>query len=1054
MDDINVSLKQENDFSVHLHADSKLQQELEAARARAEQLDSELKRTRHTVEQLSNELNNLKTTRGIIELENQLDEFRNTASRSLSEFKDFLTTVQLQDFANVGEGFYRFREWFHNISEGAQTVSEAIAEVKAEYSELIRSSSRDSSGSIDSQMLRTFTSTLQSVASSIDEVRAKLTEFQENGIRAIPNVQGSDSTISGFEQVKNTIKEMADSASGAYEPLTKLIGVMTDYANIDNTKLFSVSQAIAGLGEIGKGSYSVKSVENTINLLTRLQTLTRAGAIHFNITGLEAFSNLSVRKASLNNLATFLPTIASVDVTSLERLSHVDLTNFNNLDIKKASMNNLVQMIDAVNNMRVDTSWATDLIQLTKSISESVAKLSESTEQKRAIDLNIDKSSFQGLETILNDINNAIQNTDVSKASSEMSEMGEVAQRVALYLGRYRDALHSVSDESSPLGKVESSLAGLGIAEKDISVISKHLSDMNIKVKSITPEWETITAEIDDEITKVQRLKQITVQGVTTLGDAVNHVIKFNAETGDISKEITKATVKGKEFKQTIKELADGTKEVSSEKTIAELREIDGLIKSIEKTNSKLNSSKNKAIDLLGGLSTTGQNKAELDAIIKKFDELMTATERLRENRNTANQEDIDGIRKIQTELDGLIRKSQERLQPAKIIDFTLDTANVKASVDTVRRRLQDLKEPAEETTKAVNALNDAFNKYQSETNSDAKKAALSDINKRIQIANKLLSEQETIQKRLGVTERKTRREAAQNVNKQNRLEQEANAQKRVALDLLAKIAKAQQEWTKARNGSTSSEYAKLQTYSSQLNTLLSNFANHSMKRPEFIAQVRSLGDEFARTSSIIQSAGEDTKTLRDRFGALAGAFSMWFSTTRIIMMVYSNIRKMISASIELDASLTQLQIVTKENDEAMTKFGNSAADAARRIGSSITDFTSSVTTFARLGYSIGESSQLAEFTAMLQNVGDIDVAEAQEAITSIVKAFNIGTDQIESVMDKMVVSGNNFPISVSQIAEGMKNASSALAAAGNSFDQSVALLTAANTTIDLCRVA
>ena len=1052
MADIKASLTQNIDASVNL--DGVLKQNLEEAKARAEQLDAELKTATNTVKRLSDELNNLKTTRGIIELENQLEEFRSTANRSLGEFKSFLQTVQLQDFANYGDGWYRFEEWFNNISTGAQTASEAIAEVKAEYSELIRSSSRDSSGTIDSQMLRTFTSTLQSVASSIDEVRAKLTEFQKNGIRAIPNVQGSDSTVSGFEQVKNTIKEMADSANGAYEPLTKLIGVMTDYANIDNTKLFTVSQAIAGLGEIGKGSYSVKSVENTINLLTRLQTLTRAGAIHFNVTGLEAFSNLSVRKASLNNLATFLPTIASVDVANLERLSHVDLTNFNNLDIKKASMNNLVQMIDAVNNMRVDTSWVTDLIQSVRGISDSVTKLSELAEQKKSIDLNIDKSSFQGLETILNDINNAIQNTDVSKVSSEMSEAGDVAQRVAIYLGRYRDMLHSISDESSPLGKVESSLAGLGIAEKDISVISNHLSDMNIKVKSITPEWETISAEIDGEIAKVQRLKQITVQGVTTLGDAVNHVIKFNTETGDISKEITKATVKGKELKQTIKELVDGTKEVSYEKTIAELREIDGLIKSIEKTNSTLISSRNKVMNLLGGLSTTGQNKIELDEINKMFDELIINTERLKASRAAANQEDIDYIRLVQEELDALIRKSQERLQPVKTIDFTLDTENVQASVDTIRRRLQDLKEPAEATTDAVNKLNSAFAAYQSETNPDAKKAALSDISKRIQIANKLLSEQETIQRRLGVTERTTRREAAQNANRQNRLEQEANTQKRVALDLLAKIAKAQKDWTKARNGSTSSEYAKLQTYSSQLNTLLSQFANHSMKRPEFIAQVRNLGDEFARTSSIIQSAGEDTKTLRDRFGALAGAFSMWFSTTRIIMMIYSNIRKMISASIELDASLTQLQIVTKENDEAMTKFGNSAADAARRIGSSITDFTSSVTTFARLGYSIDESSQLAEFTAMLQNVGDIDVTEAQDAITSIVKAYNVGVDEIESVMDKLVVVGNNAPISVEQIAEGMTNASSALAAAGNSFDQSVALLTAANTTINLCRVA
>jgi hypothetical protein len=42
----------------------------------------------------------------------------------------------------------------------------------------------------------------------------------------------------------------------------------------------------------------------------------------------------------------------------------------------------------------------------------------------------------------------------------------------------------------------------------------------------------------------------------------------------------------------------------------------------------------------------------------------------------------------------------------------------------------------------------------------------------------------------------------------------------------------------------------------------------------------------------------------------------------------------------------------------------------------------------------------------------------------------------------------NHFPISVSQIAEGMTNASSTLAAAGNTFEQSVALLTAANTTM------
>lgn len=77
-----------------------------------------------------------------------------------------------------------------------------------------------------------------------------------------------------------------------------------------------------------------------------------------------------------------------------------------------------------------------------------------------------------------------------------------------------------------------------------------------------------------------------------------------------------------------------------------------------------------------------------------------------------------------------------------------------------------------------------------------------------------------------------------------------------------------------------------------------------------------------------------------------------------------------------------------------------------------------------------------------------IEASAAQDAVTAIIKAFGKNVNEIEDVMDKLVLVGNNFPISVSQLAEGMNNAGSMLAVAGNSFEQSIALLTAANTTI------
>ena len=481
-----------------------------------------------------------------------------------------------------------------------------------------------------------------------------------------------------------------------------------------------------------------------------------------------------------------------------------------------------------------------------------------------------------------------------------------------------------------------------------------------------------------------------------------------------------------------------------------------------EAFDSKLGAINESIGQVSGSISTLAENISS--ALNKSVDNTMlnvnpdalkVVEELLRGIYNIANGIDMSKVINEISKVGDAARSVKAETNTIKKLDFSVETTKFQADMDLIQRDFDRLK--GSTLTLAINLgeLHTAFTTLESGSSTQEQRvAAYEKLKALIPVVRQQIKVQANEEKAAMQANNKAIREATLESKKQNAIEEKANTQRRIALDLLAKITKAQQEWTKAQNGKTSNEYAQLQNYSNQLTTLLNQLANYSMPKANFIAHVKSINDEFARTSSVIRSAGEDTKSLKDRFGALTGTFSMWFSTTRIIMMVYSNIRKMISASIELDKSMTQLQIVTKENDETMTKFGNTAANTARKIGSSITDFTSSVTTFARLGYSIGESSQLAEFTAMLQNVGDIDVSEAQEAITSIVKAFNIGTDQIESVMDKMVVSGNQFPISVSEIAVGMKNASSALAAAGNSFDQSVALLTAANTTINLCRVA
>lgn len=223
----------------------------------------------------------------------------------------------------------------------------------------------------------------------------------------------------------------------------------------------------------------------------------------------------------------------------------------------------------------------------------------------------------------------------------------------------------------------------------------------------------------------------------------------------------------------------------------------------------------------------------------------------------------------------------------------------------------------------------------------------------------------------------------------------------------------------------------------------------------EMSAGVSTMSTQFKNLQGTMIEMGQTGNTMLTRLKNGFMKFGGWMVITRVLTSIIRLSRQVVTNVKEIDTAMTQLRIVTNSADAAMSKFGTNAASTAKRIGASITDLVDSATVYARLGYSLDESGTLAEYTAMLQKVGDIDVSDAQSAVTAITKAFSdIDINNIEDVMDKLVKVGNNFPISTAELAEGINNAASALAAAGNTFDQSVALLTAANTTVDICRAA
>ena len=165
---------------------------------------------------------------------------------------------------------------------------------------------------------------------------------------------------------------------------------------------------------------------------------------------------------------------------------------------------------------------------------------------------------------------------------------------------------------------------------------------------------------------------------------------------------------------------------------------------------------------------------------------------------------------------------------------------------------------------------------------------------------------------------------------------------------------------------------------------------------------------------------------------------------------VINQVKKGITYVKEIDVALTELKKVTDETDETYNRFLQNASKTAGQIGSTVKEFTNATADFARLGYNIEQASELAKAASVYYNVGDdlANIGEASDSIISTMHGFGIEAENAMNIVDKFNEVGNNFAISSSGIGQALLRSASAMAAAGNTIDESIGLITAANSVV------
>lgn len=213
------------------------------------------------------------------------------------------------------------------------------------------------------------------------------------------------------------------------------------------------------------------------------------------------------------------------------------------------------------------------------------------------------------------------------------------------------------------------------------------------------------------------------------------------------------------------------------------------------------------------------------------------------------------------------------------------------------------------------------------------------------------------------------------------------------------------------------------------------------LKDPDLNAEkLRQINQQFQIFKNEASAASLTSSSF---FKSMASQIQMvaarWFSLYAVI----GKTKEMINNVINLDNAMTNLKRVTDETAASYENFLELSNKIAKDTHTTMTDAVEQAARWAKAGYNDPtEAAELAKTSLIYSIVGDVDNETAVNDMVTSIKGFNIEAENAIEIIDKLDILNNNYATDAKSLGEGLSRSASAMAAANNTLDETLALLT------------
>ena len=424
----------------------------------------------------------------------------------------------------------------------------------------------------------------------------------------------------------------------------------------------------------------------------------------------------------------------------------------------------------------------------------------------------------------------------------------------------------------------------------------------------------------------------------------------------------------------------------------------------------------------------------DLTKQIQDIQKYITANHKLNINLNL-NENTLKGLERLSQ----LSKSAAKELNAIKAPMFNLDNPN----------------QEAQKYIGTINNLVSTFQKFKGQTSvvyDEFGKVSLK-VDTASGAIKRYTLQWDELTQRLSRTNMKNSDNSNVNIERELQLRQRLNAQIQSNADSLEHYLRIQQmnlnssmsRFETQRTGLYNvDELNNLRTRLNQLTPTTENLRrNVGLLRAEFNSlNTTAIANGINTVNRNAMSLGESLKLV---------AFKMltWLGMGNLIFGTISQIKSAVVFIKDLDSAMINLKKVTNETDMAYKEFENDSSNLGKSLARTTIEVIKATTNFAKMGYTLREAKELAKEALIMQNVGDIEnVDKATQYLISTLKGFDLQVSESSKVIDIMNEVSNKHSISVDGLGSAYERSSAVMAQAGNTIEETTALLTAANAVV------